>query len=73
MVKIYVSMSLLKFFKPLKKKPDLLDPNGLMSSTVPSFAISSANTKVIEALKTIEESKKAYSWPIFVTNFSSEI
>lgn len=56
-------MALLKFFKPVKKKPDLPDPDGPLSSAVPSSAISSANTKVLEALTNIEENKKRTRGP----------
>ena len=51
-------MALVKFLKLVKKKPDLPDPDGPLSSAVPSSAISSANTKVLEALTNIEENKK---------------
>ena len=65
---------LLKFFQPLKRKPDLPDPNVLLSNTVLSLAISSANTKVIEALETIEENKKRTHGPyLSLYNSSSEI
>ena len=65
LVVIYVSttMALLKFFKLVKKKPDLPDPDGPLSGAVPSSAISSANTKVLEALTNIEESKKCTRGP----------
>ena len=51
-------MSILKYVRPLKQKPDLPDPSGCLSEQIPSTAIASANVKVLEALKCGEEKKK---------------
>ncbi|MCY3929118.1 MAG: hypothetical protein OXG81_12665, partial [Acidobacteria bacterium] len=56
-------MALLKFFQPVKKKPDLPNPNGPLSSEVPPSAISSANTKVLEALGKSKEKTKCARGP----------
>ena len=39
-------MSILKYVRPLKQKPDLPDSLGRLSEQIPSTAIASANVKV---------------------------
>ena len=51
------SMSILKYMRPLKEKPDLPDPTGPLSEKVPSQAIAAVNMKVIEALEEVQEKK----------------
>ena len=43
------AMSILKYFRPLREKPDLPDPSGPLRETVPPTAIVEANVKVNEA------------------------
>ena len=56
-------MSILKYFKPIKKGKELAlpDPNGLLSEQVPSSSIEAANNKVSEIitnrLETLSESE----------------
>ena len=52
-------MFILKYFRPLREKPDLPDPSGLLRETVPSTAIVAANVKVNEALNEVELKRKA--------------
>ena len=52
-------MFILKYFRPLRKKPDLPDPSGLFRETVPPIAIVAANVKVNEALNEVELKRKA--------------
>ena len=44
-------MSILKYFHPTKEKLELPDPNGLLSGSMPSSAVSSVNAKVKDVLK----------------------
>ena len=53
------SMSILKYFHPVKQKPDLPDPSGPLSQTVPPTAIAAANIKVTEALNEAEVRQSA--------------
>ena len=48
---IRITMSILKYFRPVKQKPDLPDRNGPLYEKMPSSAVSSANTKVMDALE----------------------
>ena len=50
-------MSILKYVRPLKQKPDLPDPRGPLSENVPPTAIAAANVKVVEALDEADEKK----------------
>ena len=43
------AMSILKYFRPLREKPDLPDPSGPLRETVPPTAIVKVNVKVNEA------------------------
>ena len=52
------TMSILKYFCPLREKPDLPDPSGLLRETVPPTAIVAANVKVIDALNEAELKRK---------------
>ena len=52
-------MSILKYFHPVKQKPDLPDPNGPLSQSLPSTAIAAANVKVTDALNEAEVKKSA--------------
>ena len=52
-------MSILKYFHPVKQKPDLPDPSGPLSQAVPPTAIAAANVKVAEALNDAEVKKSA--------------
>ena len=52
-------MSILKYFCPLREKPDLPDPSGPLRETVLSTAIVAANAKVNEALNEAELKKSA--------------
>ena len=45
------TMSTLKYFRPVKEKLELPDPIGSLDGSKPSSAVSSANTKVTDALK----------------------
>ena len=51
------AMSILKYFCPLREKPDLPDPSGPLREAVSPTAIVEANVKVNEA-----ELKKSASW-----------
>ena len=42
------AMSILKYFRPLREKPDLPDPSAPLRKTVPPAAIVEANVKVNE-------------------------
>ena len=53
------TMSILKYFHPLREKPDLPDPSGPLRETVPPTAIVAANVKVNEALNEAELKKSA--------------
>ena len=55
------AMSILKYFCPLREKPDLPDPSAPLRETVPPTAIVEANVKVNEALNEAEL-KKSASW-----------
>ena len=45
-------MSILKYFRrPTKEKLELPDPNGCLSGSMPSSAVSSANAKVKDVLE----------------------
>ena len=44
-------MSILKYFRRTKEKLELPDPNGSLSGSMPSSAVSSANAKVKDVLK----------------------
>ena len=52
-------MSTLKYFHPLREKPDLQDPSGPLRKTVPPTAIVEANVKVNGALNEVELKKSA--------------
>ena len=41
-------MSILKYFRPVKQKLALPDPNGSLSEIMSSLTVSSANAKVLE-------------------------
>ena len=56
-------MSILKYFRPLREKPDLPDPSGPLRETVPPTTIVAANAKVIEALNEAEL-KKVQAGPL---------
>ena len=47
---IFGTMSILKYFCPTKEKLELPDPNGSLSGSVPSSAVSSVNAKVKDVL-----------------------
>ena len=42
-------MSILTYFHPVKRKPDLPDPSGPLKEKVPPATIAAANAKVVEA------------------------
>ena len=69
------AMSILKYFRPLREKPDLPDPSGPLRETVPPTAIAAVNTKVNEALDEAELKKSAsrargmYSFLTSVQNY----
>ena len=65
-VRLSAKMSILKYFHPLTKKNDLPDPSGPLSEQMPSMAITSANVKILEALKEEEEKKKRSRKPYFL-------
>ena len=44
-------MSIFKYFRPTKEKLELPDPNGSLSGSMPSSAVSSANAKVKDVLE----------------------
>ena len=52
-------MSMLKYFHPVKQKPDLPDPSGPLRKKVPSTAIAAANGKVTEAINEAKVKKRA--------------
>ena len=54
------TMSILKYFCPLREKPDLPDPSGLLRETVPPTAIVAANVKVIDTLNEAELKRKVH-------------
>ena len=45
------SMLILKYFHPVKQKPNFPDPSGPVSQTVPPTVIATVNVKAIKALK----------------------
>ena len=53
------TMSVLKYFRPLREKPDLPDPSAPLRETVPLTAIVKANVKVNEVLNEAELKKSA--------------
>ena len=53
------AMSILKYFHPLREKPDLPDPSAPLRETVPPTGIVAANMKVNEALTEAELKKSA--------------
>ena len=52
-------ISVLKYFRPLREKPDLPDPIGPLRETVAPTAIVAANAKVNETLNEVELKKSA--------------
>ena len=67
------SWSILKYVCPLKQKPDLPDPSGPLSEQIPWTAITSANVKVLEALKECGEEKKEIPRTILVVDAFPEV
>ena len=57
-------MSILKYFRPLREKPDLPDPSGPLRETVPPTTIVVANVKVNEAelKKNVSRARGMYSF-----------
>ena len=68
-------MSILKYFRPLREKPDLPDPSGPLRETVPPTTIVAANAKVNEALNEVELKKSASKgpWNVLICDASSEV
>ena len=62
------AMSILKYFRPLREKPDLPDPSAPLRKTVPPTAIVEANVKVNEAFNEAEL-KKIQAGPVERTHF----
>ena len=54
------SMSILKYMRSLKEKPDFPDPTGPLSEKAHSKAIPVANVKVIEGLEEVCQSCGSY-------------
>ena len=50
----------MKYFRPLREKPDLRDPSGLLREAVQPTAIVAANVKVNEALNEVELKRKVH-------------
>ena len=46
---MHTMSSILKYFRPLREKPDLPDPSGPLRETVPPTEIVKTNVKVNEA------------------------
>ena len=62
-----VSMSILKYMRPLKEKPDLPDQTGPLSEKVHSKGIAEASIKIIEALEEVQEKKICQSRGSYVS------
>ena len=68
------TMSILKYFRPLREKPDLPDPSGPLRETVPPTAIVEANVKVNKALNEAELKKsKPGLWNVLISDASAEV
>ena len=69
-------MSILKYFRPLREKPDLPDPSAPLRETVPPTATVEANVKVSEALNEAElktEKCKPGLWNALISDASAEV
>ena len=62
------AMSVLKYFRPLREKPDLPDPSAPLRETVPPTAIVEANVRVNEA-----ELKKSARWACGTYSFLTPV
>ena len=70
------TMSILKYFRPLREKPDLPDPSAPLRETVPPTATVEANVKVSEALNEAElktEKCKPGLWNALISDASAEV
>ena len=66
------AMSILKYFYPLREKPDLPDPSAPLKEPVPPTAIVEANVKVNEAGLKPEKCKPGL-WNVLISDSSTEV